>query len=80
MTKEELIRIITDTPKPFSVHPIKQICAEKELMEYEQQIRAEIIDEVLKKISKVIPFLNNDQLTAYFNICDKICELKEQNK
>ena len=40
--------------------------------------RAEVIEEVLKNISTLIPFLNNDQLTAYFNICDKIEQLKEQ--
>ena len=50
------------------------------LERFKQEIRTDFITEIYKSISTLIPLFSNEQLKAYFEICDKIEQLKQQNQ
>lgn len=53
-------------------------CQKEMIKNHDKQVRKKVLDEVIKDISTLIPFFNNEHLQAYFNICEKIEQLKEK--
>lgn len=92
MTREEIIRIMTDTESPFVINPMIRINAEKQLEEYEKQIRAEVIEEIGEQVEFEEDWLNSayedngykysctDVDMAFIGIKKFLKRLKEQNK